>query len=154
MRQAEGVKIYFDAVSTAAREDAARDLAAQVYNVLLHISYTPPTQVTTPTLITSIHVIHIRKRGRRAQSGGAGARRHQALRLHQHHRHHRVARRGALSLHGPSLGRRACGVGWVDGMHACMDASLQPLLTVGRHGYALEYRYGFTFVWRMCVAGA
>lgn len=30
MRQEEGVKIYFDAVSTAAREDAARDLAAQV----------------------------------------------------------------------------------------------------------------------------
>ena len=41
MRQAEGVKIYFDAVSTAAREDAARDLAAQVYNVLSQIIHSP-----------------------------------------------------------------------------------------------------------------
>lgn len=30
MRQAEGVKIYFDPVSTAAREESARDLASKV----------------------------------------------------------------------------------------------------------------------------
>ncbi len=30
MRQAEGVKIYFDPVSTAAREESARELAARV----------------------------------------------------------------------------------------------------------------------------
>ncbi len=30
MREAEGVKIYFDPVSTAAREDSARDVAAKV----------------------------------------------------------------------------------------------------------------------------
>ena len=30
VRQAEGVKIYFDPVSTAAREESARDLAARV----------------------------------------------------------------------------------------------------------------------------
>lgn len=30
VRQSEGVKIYFDPVSTAAREESARDLAAKV----------------------------------------------------------------------------------------------------------------------------
>ena len=30
VRQAEGVKIYFDPVSTAAREESARDLASKV----------------------------------------------------------------------------------------------------------------------------
>ncbi len=30
MREAEGVKIYFDPVSTAAREESARELAAKV----------------------------------------------------------------------------------------------------------------------------
>jgi hypothetical protein len=50
VRQAEGVKIYFDPVSTAAREESARALAAQVLadadkkNSINTVRHTPCTK--------------------------------------------------------------------------------------------------------------